>query len=244
METGYTELSIVIPFFNEEESVENVCKELLHVITDQGWPSWEVILIDDGSTDRTPWIIDEMADRHEGFRALHLAPNRGQSAALEAGFNAAVGRCIATLDGDGQNDPRDILRLYGILNSDGVDMACGIRKRRNDSFIRRISSRIANTVRSAILGDHVTDVGCSLRVFRRDCLNRIRFFKNAHRFFPALFIINGFRVSETSVNHRAREFGTSKYGLGINTRLWTGIIDLAGVYWLKKRSLIYKVTER
>jgi glycosyltransferase involved in cell wall biosynthesis len=244
MDIKNPELSIVIPFFNEEESINNVCDELYRVISTEDCPSWEVIMVDDGSKDRTPQIMDEIADKHDNFRALHLTPNSGQSAALEAGFNAASGKFIATLDGDGQNDPNDILHLLNILNSSGFDMVCGIRKKRTDSFIRRISGRIANSIRSTILEDHITDIGCSLRVFRRDCMKKIKFFRNAHRFFPALFLMNGFTVSETPVNHRPREFGTSKYGLGINSRLWTGIIDLAGVYWLKRRKLAYRVNEK
>jgi len=244
MDMSHPELSIVIPFFNEEESIRRVCEELYQVLSTEECPPWEVIMVDDGSKDRTPQIMDEIADAFDNFRALHLIPNSGQSAALEAGFYAAAGKIIATLDGDGQNDPLDILRLLKILNSNRVDMVCGIREKRTDSFIRRISSRIANRVRSAILEDNITDVGCSLRVFRHDCMKRVRFFKNAHRFFPALFLMAGFTVSETPVKHRPRRHGTSKYGLGINSRLWTGILDLGGVYWLKKRKLTYKVTEK
>lgn len=244
MNINYPDLSIVIPFFNEEESIRKVCDELYHVISSEGYPQWEVIMVDDGSKDSTPQIMDEIADRYDNFRALHLIPNSGQSAALEAGFDATSGKFIATLDGDGQNDPNDIPRLLKILNINNVDMVCGIRKKRTDSFIRRVSGRIANRVRSRILDDHITDVGCSLRVFRRDCMKRVRFFRNSHRFFPALFLMNGFTVYETPVNHRIREHGTSKYGLGINSRLWTGILDLAGVYWMKKRTLRYRVTEK
>ena len=184
------------------------------------------------------------AIRYENFRALHLKPNSGQSAALEAGFEVALGEFIATLDGDGQNDPRDIPRLLNVLKVKGLDMMCGIRQRRADNLMRRISSRIANRVRSAVLKDNITDVGCSLRVFRRECLKRIRFFRNAHRFFPALFIMAGFTVAETPVNHRPRELGTSKYGGGINSRLWVGIADLVGVFWLRKRALRYTVTRK
>ena len=237
-------LSVVIPFFDEEESIENVCEELRQVLANERDLTWELIMVDDGSKDRTPQLMDDLAIRHENFRALHLKPNSGQSAALEAGFEEALGEFIATLDGDGQNDPRDIPRLLNLLKVNHVDMICGVRQRRADNLIRRLSSRIANRVRSAVLKDNITDVGCSLRVFRRECMKRVRFFRNAHRFFPALIIMAGFTVSETPVNHRPRELGTSKYGGGINSRLWVGLADLAGVFWLRKRALRYTVTKK
>jgi glycosyltransferase involved in cell wall biosynthesis len=237
-------LSVVIPFFDEEESIENVCEELRQVLANERDLTWELIMVDDGSKDRTPQLMDDLAIKHENFRALHLKPNSGQSAALEAGFEEALGEFIATLDGDGQNDPRDILRLLNQVKARRVDMICGVRQRRADNFIRRMSSRIANRVRSAVLKDNITDVGCSLRVFRRECMKRVRFFRNAHRFFPALFIMAGFTVTETPVNHRPREVGRSKYGGGINSRLWVGIADLAGVFWLRKRALRYTVTKK
>jgi dolichol-phosphate mannosyltransferase len=244
MDVGQPTLSVVIPFFDEEESLEKVCEEVREVLANERDLTWELIMVDDGSKDRTPQIMDGLAIRHERFRALHLKPNSGQSAALEAGFAEALGEFVATLDGDGQNDPRDILRLLSLLKANRIDMVCGVRQRRADNLIRRLSSRIANRVRSAVLKDHITDVGCSLRVFRRECLKRVRFFRNAHRFFPALFIMAGFTVAETPVNHRPRELGTSKYGGGINSRLWVGLADLAGVFWLRKRALRYTVTKK
>ncbi|HPC46598.1 MAG TPA: glycosyltransferase family 2 protein [Deltaproteobacteria bacterium] len=232
-------LSVVVPFYNEAESAEAVCREVHDVLSAQPGLDWELVMVDDGSTDGTGPILDELARRFSNFKAVHLVPNSGQSAALDAGFRHARGEYVATLDGDGQNDPRDIPRLLGELRNRGVDMMCGIRKNRADTLVRRISSRIANGVRSRVLEDNITDVGCSVRVFRRACLDRVRFFRNAHRFFPALFIMAGFTVAETPVNHRRRKFGTSKYGGGINSRLWVGLADLAGVYWLKRRSLRY-----
>lgn len=237
-------LSVVIPFYNEAESMEMVCREVRTVLSARPGLSWELIMVNDGSADDTPAIMDTLAAEQGNFRSIHIYPNSGQSAALEAGFRAARGEVVATLDGDGQNDPGDILHLLDERNRRGVDMMCGIRRKRADNFIRRFSSRVANRVRSAVLKDNITDVGCSVRVFRRSCLERIRFFRNAHRFFPALFIMAGFTVAETPVNHRPRKFGTSKYGGGINSRLWVGLADLAGVYWLRKRSLRYKMTKK
>lgn len=237
-------ISVVIPFYNEEESVELVCREIFDVFSQHVESSWELILVDDGSKDKTADIMDRIAQKNDKIRAIHIHQNSGQSAALEAGFRVARGDYIATLDGDGQNDPRDILNLFEEMMNRDVDMMCGIRQNRADNYIRRLSSRIANTVRSSVLRDNISDVGCSIRVFRRTCLERIRFFRNAHRFFPALFIMAGFTVAEIPVNHRARKFGRSKYGGGINSRLWVGLADLAGVYWLRRRSLNYKVREQ
>ncbi len=238
------QLSIVVPFYNEEESVVEVCREIGEVLGAELTMDWELVMVDDGSSDRTGTLIDELDAGNPRFRAIHLQPNSGQSAALEAGFRAARGEFIATLDGDGQNDPRDIPRLLQALQESGVDMMCGIRARRADNFVRRASSRIANRVRSSLLKDNITDVGCSLRVFRRECLRQVRFFRNAHRFFPALFIMAGHTVAEMPVNHRAREHGSSKYGGGINSRLWVGLADLYGVHWLRKRFLRYRVRDR
>ncbi len=239
-----THLSIVIPFYNEEECLPAVCQEVGEIFAGSFPHPWEVIMVNDGSTDRTGDLMDEWAAGQPHYRAIHIHPNSGQSAALEAGFAAARGEFIATLDGDGQNDPRDIQRLLEALQQQNKDMMCGIRTARADNFVRRVSSRIANRVRAFFLKDNITDVGCSLRVFRRDCLEKIRFFRNAHRYFPALFLMAGFSVAETPVNHRPRKLGSSKYGGGINSRLWVGLVDLGGVYWLRKRALRYKVSSK
>ncbi len=237
-------LSVVIPFYNEEESVEGVCAEVTRALAGFSDRGWELIMVNDGSSDGTARIVDELSRANANFRALHLSPNSGQSAALHAGFMAARGDIIATLDGDGQNDPADIPVLMEELSRRGVDMMCGIRMKRQDNIVRRVSSRIANRVRSAVLEDGITDIGCSLRVFRRECLAGVHLFRNSHRFFPALARMNGFSVGEMPVNHRPRSLGKSKYGGGINSRLWAGIVDLAGVYWMRKRAFSYTVTER
>jgi dolichol-phosphate mannosyltransferase len=238
-------LSLVIPFYNESSCIDCVCSELHRVLSENSdtIPTWECILVDDGSQDLTGQMIEDWAARHAHFRAVHITPNSGQSAALQAGFQAARGLYIGTMDGDGQNDPRDLPLLLGELQRRHVDMMCGIRARRADSVIRRASSRIANGVRRTILQDGITDVGCAIRVFRRDCPAHVPFFRNAHRFFPALVMAAGFRVAETPVRHRPRLKGTSKYGTGINNRLWVGLADLAGVCWLRRRSLPYQISD-
>jgi len=237
-------LSVVIPFYNEEACVDHVCGELFQALAEEAAhiPTWEAILVDDGSRDGTERLIDAWS-RRTPFRALHIRPNSGQSAALAAGFNAAQGTFIGTMDGDGQNDPRDLSLLLNELQRRNIDMMCGIRQHRADGFVRKVSSRIANGVRRAVLHDGISDVGCSMRVFRRDCLTGVTFFRNAHRFFPALVMAAGYQVVETPVRHRRRHMGTSKYGAGINSRLWVGLADLAGVAWLTRRTLRYQVSE-
>lgn len=236
-------LSVVIPFYNEAACLQTVCLEAREQLRRDFADDWELIMVDDGSGDATPALIDELARLHSGLRAIHLHPNSGQSAALQAGFAASLGELLATLDGDGQNDPRDIRLLVEAMIRHEVDMMCGIRTRRADNWVRRVSSRIANRVRAALLQDHISDVGCSIRVFRRHCLSRLCFFRNAHRFFPALVQIQGFRVAEMPVRHRPRLSGESKYGGGIRSRLWVGLADLAGVFWLRRRALRYRVSE-
>ena len=237
-------LSVVIPFFDEEETLPAVCAEVTAVLDAALDRPWELILVDDGSRDRTGELADAFAAARPGrCRVLHLRPNSGQSAALEAGFRAARGAVIATLDGDGQNDPADIPRLLRAMAETDVDLMGGVRARRADDWLRRVSSRIANRVRDAVLHDGVTDVGCSLRVFRREVVDGLPLFRHAHRFLPALAQAAGWRVAERPVGHRPRAAGRSKYGRGINSRLWVGLLDLWGVWWLRRRLHRYAVTD-
>ena len=233
--------SLVVPFYNEAESLESVCREIYDVLNEDYGSQWELIMVNDGSTDMTPELMDTLAKRFSVFRSIHLKVNSGQSAALHAGFCAARGRIIGTMDGDGQNDPRDFARLIADLEANGADMMCGIREQRFDSALRRFSSWLANRVRSFVLKDGVRDIGCSIRVFHRRCLDQICFFHNGHRFFPVLVKSAGCRVQEMPVRHRPRLKGISRYGLGIHSRLFAGIFDLFGVYWLCRRRLRYAV---
>ena len=238
-----TVLSIVIPFYNEEETVAYVCEEVNTVFASLYHEKWELIMVNDGSTDQTGNRINSLADRFDHFRAVHINPNSGQSAALWAGFRLAKGDIIGTMDGDGQNNPKDFPKLLGQMEERNVDMMCGIRTPRNDSIVRKLSSRIANRIRAAILNDGITDVGCSIRVFRQTCLEKLYFFKNAHRFFPALVMMAGYQVGEIPVSHRPRINGTSKYGGGIRSRLFAGLFDLLGVFWMRRRFLKFSASE-
>jgi glycosyltransferase involved in cell wall biosynthesis len=234
---------VVVPFFNEEECVEAVCVEIIEVMGKKYGRDWEFIAVDDGSSDKTHDILTDLQKNNHHLRVIRILEHFGKSAAHDAGFKAAKSEIIGTLDGDGQNDPAQLPMLLDELRARDVDFMIGIRVDRQDNWVRKMSGRLANKVRSAILKDDITDVGCALRVFKKDCLEKVHVFRNDHRFFPALFIMNGFTVAEVPVNHRNRFSGTSKYGGGIRSRLWVGLADLAGVFWLSKRIVKYKAVD-
>ncbi len=231
-------LSIVIPFYNEEAVAEGVLTEILGVIRPLERP-FEVIAVDDASTDGTPRLLTRLRASNPELRILRAARRGGQSAALSAGFKAAAGEIIVTLDGDGQNDPASIPALLAALQ--GADLAAGVRAQRRDTGWKRFSSRVANACRRRALDDPFRDVGCGLKAFRREVLEGIPHFKNMHRYFPLLALWQGFRVVEVEVGHRPRAGGTSKYGTW--DRLTAGLADLRGVKWLKKRLIRYPVEE-
>ncbi|MBI5155302.1 glycosyltransferase family 2 protein [Candidatus Poribacteria bacterium] len=232
-------LSIVVPVYNEEECIADVLDELAESLDAAGMNDWECVVVNDGSRDRTLEILGGFTRRDPRFRVLDFVRNAGQTAAFDAGFRAARGEIVGMMDGDGQNDPRDFLRLVNELGRRRLDMVCGIRRKRKDSIVRKISSRVANGVRNWATHESVTDVGCSIRVFRRRCFRRIKLYKGMHRFFPTLFRIEGYRIGEIPVNHRPRTKGRSKYG--IHNRLWVGIRDIFAVRWMQSRALQYRV---
>jgi glycosyltransferase involved in cell wall biosynthesis len=196
-------------------------------------------MVDDGSRDGTgEWLVREAA-RDPRLVAVLLAGNHGQSAALAAGFRRARGAVIVTLDADLQNDPADLPRLLAALGS--ADVVSGVRARRQDRWLRRLSSRIANAVRRKVLGDPLTDIGCSFKAYRREALEGVPLFAGVHRFLPALCVFRGARLVEIPLAHRPRRHGVSKYGVG--NRLWRGLYDLIGVRWLKSRMLRYRERE-
>jgi len=230
------QLSAVVPAYNEVESLPQLLTELRAALDGAGQP-WELVLVDDGSTDGTGELLRAEAARDPRLAVVRFEKNAGQSAALAAGLQRARGDVVVTLDADLQNDPADIPDLLAALAS--ADVVSGVRARRHDSWIRLVSSRIANATRRAVLGDKVTDIGCSLKAYRRDVLVGLPMFVGVHRFLPALCQFRGARVVEVPVHHRPRTRGVSKYGMG--NRLWRGIHDLIGVSWLKVRLLRYRV---
>jgi len=228
------QLSVVIPVFNEHGNVPPLIDEIDLSLSDR--VRFEIIVVDDGSTDGTDAEVEKAAARTGFTRLIRHGRTRGQSAAIRTGVKAAAAPVVAVLDGDGQNDPADIPKLFGpLMIMPDVRMVVGQRKRRNDSWIRRLSSRIANKVRSAALHDGIRDTGCGLKVFYREDFLDLPAFDHMHRFLPALIQRNGARIHTVPVNHRPRLNGMSKYGIG--NRLWVGITDLFGVMWLQKRSL-------
>lgn len=229
-------LSVVIPVYNEEACLDTLERELVAALEPLGRP-YEVILVNDCSTDQSGAMLDALAARRAAFRALHFASNCGQSAAMAAGFRAARGTVTVTLDADLQNDPADIPKL--LEQTDAYDCVCGWRQKRNDTWLRRISSRIANGVRNRLSGETITDTGCSLKAYRTELLQRIYLFRGAHRFLPTLLKMEGATVAEIPVNHRPRTLGQSKYGVW--NRLFRSLYDLFGVRWMKSRVLGYTV---
>jgi dolichol-phosphate mannosyltransferase len=230
-------LSIVIPIKNEEDTIPGLAAEVDRAFAGVDY-RWEAVWVDDGSTDRSVEILRALPAPH---RLLRLDRNHGQSAAFMAGFHAARGTWIGTIDGDGQNDPADLPRLLAHARSGGADMVNGIRAKRQDSVIRKLSSRIGNGTRNWLTGESVSDVGCSTRVVRREAVLLLPFFHGMHRFLPTLVRMGGHRIDEIPVNHRPRAGGASKYG--INNRLWSGLRDIFGVRWLQSRHRSWKIAE-
>lgn len=234
-------LSVVIPVYNEEESLTPLWSELREALDPQGL-CYEVVFVDDGSTDRSAEVVRGLRESDPRVRLVRLKHNAGETAATDAGFRSARGRYVVTMDADLQNDPRDIATLLARL--DRWDAVTGWRMRRaeGDSPVRWASSRVANAVRNAVLGDGFRDSGCTFRAFRRECLRDLVLYRGLHRFIPTLLALQGFRVIEVPVRHRPRRFGRSKYGIG--NRAWRAFCDLLIVRWMRDRALRYDVAER
>jgi dolichol-phosphate mannosyltransferase len=226
-------VSVVVPVFNEEDNMSILQAELRSALAGI---DHEIVFVDDGSTDRTAEKIEVAPN----IRVLRFEKNAGQSAALYAGVNAAHGRVIVLIDGDLQNDPADIPRLLGNIEN-GADLVCGYREKRKDTVVKRLTSRIANFVRSRYTKDGVRDTGCTLKAMRRECAQALVPFKGMHRFIPALIKGAGYEIVEVPVNHRPRKFGLSKYGFG--NRALRATMDMFGVRWLLSRQLKYKVLD-
>jgi dolichol-phosphate mannosyltransferase len=224
--------SVVVPFFNEEDNVAPLIGEITAVMAPLG--DYEVVAVDDCSTDRTRARLLECA-ADPRVRVVAHGRNRGQSAAVCSGVDAARGEWVITLDGDGQNDPIDIPRLLREVEGDHPPLLiCGHRQKRRDNGLRLLSSRIANGVRSRMLGDDTPDTGCGLKIMQRAAFLKLPRFDHMHRFLPALVRRDGGGIRSVAVSHRPRLHGQSKYGVW--NRLWVGIVDLFGVMWLKRRA--------
>jgi dolichol-phosphate mannosyltransferase len=231
-------LSLVIPAYNEQENIPVLLERVSAALSQTG-KEFEVLLVDDGSTDSTPKLLDEGMQKYPWLRVLRMAKNGGQSAAFEAGFKAARGEVIATIDADLQNDPEEIPRLLPML--DGYDMITGWRKDRHDTGFRRVQTKIANRIRNWLSDETIQDSASSLKLYKRHCVEGLKLFNGMHRFFPTLVKMRGYSVLETPVKHSQRYAGTAKYGL--RNRAWRAFIDLLAVRWMKKRYLKYEVSE-
>jgi dolichol-phosphate mannosyltransferase len=233
------EISVVVPVYNEEGTLPILIPKLTGVLKDLEC-SYEMIFVDDGSSDGSRRILEEMALRTPFLRIRRLKENRGLSTALMAGMREARGEKMVTLDSDLQNDPADIPRLLEYL--DRYDMATGWRQKREDSWLKKISSKIGNAVRNGLSGENIRDSACTLRAFKRECIQEIPAFNGMHRFFPTLVKMNGYRIIEVPVSHHPRKFGKSKYN--IRNRMVRSFIDLLAVRWMKRRTLRYEIEER
>ncbi len=241
MSAAAPELSFVIPCHNEEGNL----RPLVAAIREATEPlklTFEIVIVDDCSTDTSWKVLQELAAADSRVRGLKFAYNCGQSAAMFAGMKAAKGKYIVTLDADLQNDPRDIPLFLEALKN--VDCVCGTRveaRSKGDSFVRIISSRIANWVRNRLSGETISDAGCCFRAFKRECVADLKFFKGMHRFLPTLFKIDGYTVAEIPIRHNPRASGQAHYGVW--NRLFASFYDLLAVRWMKKRMFRYKVSE-
>mgnify|MGYP000426808104 CR=1 FL=1 len=228
-------VSVVVPVHNEADNIRPLVAEIAAALEGAG-EAYEMVYVDDGSRDATPDRLRRARGDHPALRVVRHAGAAGQSAAVRSGVKAARGRFVATLDGDGQNDPADIPALLGRLrgaHDPDALMVAGWRATRHDSAMRRAASRIANGLRRRLLGDDTPDTGCGLKVMTRDAFLDLPGFDHMHRFLPALMVRRGGSVESVAVNHRPRREGTSKYGIA--KRAAAGVVDLAGVLWLARR---------
>jgi len=236
-------LSVLVPIYNETDNIVPLINEIRAVLDDK--IAYELIYVDDGSNDNSWQTLQSIATHLKKLRLIRHHHSYGQSIAILTGVKAARTEWIITLDGDGQNDPADIPRLLAVLqDSDSpqtLQMVAGIRRKRYDNLLKRLSSQIANRIRRRLLHDNTLDTGCSLKLFSREAFLALPHFNHNHRFLPALFLRNGGEIVSIEVNHRPRTRGQSKYGLF--NRLGVGIVDLLGVMWLQRRACLAEIVE-
>lgn len=235
------DLAIVIPVFNEARNIAVLIDEIVATLGDVG--AYHIIVVDDASTDDTVSVLSGCTGRVPQLRVIRHRQRCGQSAAIATGVEAATARWVVTMDGDGQNDPADILNLYAAMERapDDVWLVVGDRRQRVDGWLKRVASRIANVTRGLLLRDQAPDSACGIKLFARETFMALPRFDHMHRFLPALVLRQGGRVLSVGVNHRARLHGRSNYG--IHDRLWAGIVDLLGVMWLRRRTLRPEIVE-
>ncbi len=228
-------LSVIIPVYNEEENILPLLEQLQAAVRDWGGQV-EFLFVDDGSTDATLELLKRAQPREPRIRIAHFRRNLGQTKAMEAGFHLARGRAVVTLDGDLQNDPAEVPRLARMLST--FDVVCGIRARRRDTWWKRRSSRIANRFRNWMTGDDIVDTGCTLKAYRRECVERLELYNGMHRFLATLLKMRGYRVTQVPVSHHPRHAGKTKYDTW--RRFKKGLADVLAVRWMKKNWIAYE----
>ncbi|MCX8038699.1 MAG: glycosyltransferase family 2 protein [Candidatus Sumerlaeia bacterium] len=233
------DLTVLIPVCNEEENIRPLLDELVPILDSMG-KTYEVIFVDDGSTDATFDRLTEAQGRWPAVRLIRFDRNYGKTAALVAGWEEARGKIIVIMDGDLQNDPHDIPKLIEPIPD--YDLVCGYRVRRHDSWFRRLQSRIANRVRNWVIQDGIRDSGCAFQAIRHEALHTPKFYAGLHRFLPAVFLLEGFKVMQVPVNHRPRLHGRGKYGLW--NRMIRAFDDMMAVRWFRTRAIRYRVAEK
>ncbi|NCC50015.1 MAG: glycosyltransferase [Spartobacteria bacterium] len=227
------DISFVIPVFNEEDNLEPLMAEIAKTMQGVG-RSYEVLFVNDKSTDTSLDVLRKLTETYPGIRILNHRINSGESAAQATGFEQARGELIITMDADQQNNPADIPDMLAAMKDD-IDAVCGVRRKREDTRIKKISSKLANGFRNSITGDKISDAGCTYRVLRRSALHDVLVFNGMHRFLPTMLRLQGYRVIEVPVTERPRTRGESKYGL--NNRVWRGIADCFAMRWYRRRCL-------
>ena len=229
-------ISVITPVYNEKENIKRFIEKVEESLRKR-FDSYEIILIDDGSTDGSREILDKEAERNGHVKVYHFTKNNGQTAALAAGFKVCTGELVVTMDSDLQTNPDDIYVLLAYIND--YDMVNGRRATREDGIKKKISSFVGNGIRNLITGDDIQDTGCPLKLFKKEVVDTFYLYEGMHRFLPTLSKINGFKVIEVPVRHYDREYGQSKYG--ILNRLFKGLKDAFAVRWMKKRKLSYVI---
>ncbi len=231
------DLTVVLPCFNEQDCVAELTDELIAAL-DPHCLSYELLFVNDASTDSTADVLWQLQAERPCVRIVTHTINSGESAAQATGFRYARGRTIVTMDSDRQNDPADLPAFFDALER--ADVVCGVRSRREDDWVRRLSTRLANGFRNRLTGDRIADAGCTYRAFARDVVSELPVFNGMHRFLPTLLRWQGYTVVEIETNHRARTTGSSKYGVG--NRLFRGIRDCLAMRWWKQRVVVARRT--
>jgi len=229
-------LSIVAPIYNEEENIRLLHEAITNAVRGRV-ESYEIVLVNDGSRDRSASLLNELAKEDPAVKAIHFESNCGQTAAIYAGLKQSSGELIALIDADLQTDPRDIFKLMPYIPQ--MDFVNGKRVRRQDTLVKKVSSRVGNGIRNWLTGDSIYDTGCPMKLMKREVAESYYLYEGMHRFLPTLAKINGFKVIEVAVSHHERQYGVSKYG--VFNRAFVGLMDAIVIGWLRKRVIRYQI---